>query len=214
MKYNEHKKYFETAYKNGSDYWTHLPNQMRGLKLLEKLPPNSLILDVGSGRGLFGKRMAEAGFRVIGIDFEPNIVQKSNADIKSWGLEGKLKFMEADALDIPLADNSFDGVCDFGILDNLFQEDWEIYANEITRVLKPGGFFLNLSLSKENHNFFDFNPKGSPTGNLDKYGIHYHFFTKDEMLNVFKDKLKLISQNLDIIQKPHETIMLESFFQK
>ena len=214
MDYHEHKKYFEMAYKTGADIWTHLPLKSRGAKLLEKLSPGALILDIGSGRGLFSKQMAEAGFRVIGIDFEKEIVTKANTEIKNWKLEGKLKFMEADALDIPFADGSFDGACDFGLMENLYSKDWGNYAEEIKRILKPGGFYLNVSLSRETQNFFEFSPKASEDGEFQKYGVHYHFFKKEEMEEIFRNKLGLISQNIEFLEAPRKIALLESLFQK
>lgn len=213
MDYDEHKKYFETAYKTGADTWTHLPGQARGLKLMERLPQNALILDIGSGRGIFARHLAEAGFRVIGIDFEKNIIQKTNGQIKDWGLEGKAKFVEANVLDIPFTDASFDGACDFGLLENLYEKDWQNYAEEINRILKPGGFYLNVSLSRQTKKFFDFSPLGSKDGNIDKYGVHYHFFDKEEMKNIFTNKLKVISQDIEFLENPKQAI-LESLFQK
>jgi len=172
-------------------------------------------LDVGSGRGLFAKKLAESGFKVIGIDFEKNIIEKTNSEIKNWGLEGKLKFVEADVLDIPFADASFDGVCDFGLLENLYAEDWEQYSSEITRVLKPGGFYFNVSISRETQHFFEFYPKGSESGDFQKYGVHYHFFEKEEMNKIFEGKLKIINQiNKHISNRPNDTILLETLFQK
>ena len=215
MQYHEHKKYFEIAYRNGADVWTHLPIKRTELKLTEKLKVDSLILDAGSGRGLIAKQLAESGFRVIGIDFEKNIVEKTNSEIKNWGLEGKLKFLEADVLDIPFTDNSFDGVCDFGLLENLFSEDWVQYANEINRVLKPGGYYLNLSISKETQHFFEFYPKGSETGDFQKYGVHYHFFEAEEMSKIFEGKFKTIYQeNIHVQNKPADVILLQTLFQK
>jgi len=214
MDYNKHKEYFETAYRTGSDIWTHLPIKDRGRMLMEQLPLGSLILDVGSGRGLFAKQLVEAGYRVIGIDFEGNIVKKTNEDVKHWGLEGKLKFVEGDALDIPFTDNSFDGVCDFGLMENLYREDWEQYANEVSRVLKPGGFYLNISLSRETQNFFEFYPKSSETGEFKKYDVHYHFFKKDEMKKIFDHDLNTIEQNIEVVDNPNQVALLETLFQK
>ncbi|MBU0612069.1 class I SAM-dependent methyltransferase [Patescibacteria group bacterium] len=215
MDYHEHKKYFEIAYKTGTDVWTHLPMKMRGIKLTEKLKSGALILDIGSGRGLFAKHLAEIGFKTIGIDFEKNMVDKANAEIKNWGLEGKLKFVEANVLDIPFTDASFDGVCDFGLLENLYKDDWPTYANEIERVLKPGGFYLNVSLSRENKYFYEFSPASSMSGEFQKYGVHYHFFKKEEMVDIFRNKLNIISQDIESIPtKPVDTILLESLFQK
>ena len=214
MDYREHKKYFETAYKNGADTWTHLPIESRGLKLKEQLPENALILDIGSGRGIFAKNLAESGFKVIGIDFEGSVVNSANEEVKAWGLEGKLKFMEANALDIPLADASFDGVCDFGMFENLYKEDWPKYAAEVARVLKPGGYYLNVSSSRKTPNFFGFSPRQSTDGDVEKYGVHYHFFEKEEMVEIFRGQLDVVSQNVGSIPKPTERFYLESLFRK
>ncbi len=214
MKYQKHKEFFETAYRTGSDLWTHLPLKNRGELLMEKLPKNSLILDAGSGRGLFAKKLVEAGYNVIGLDFESNIVRKSNEDVLHWGLEGRLKFVEGSVLDIPFTDSSFDGVCDFGLMENLFEEDWEQYASEISRILKPGGYYLNTSLSSETQKFFEFFPKASNGGGFIKYDVHYHFFNKDEMKKIFNHDLTPIEQNIKLIEKPNHIALLETLFQK
>jgi ubiquinone/menaquinone biosynthesis C-methylase UbiE len=214
MDYHEHKKYFETAYRTGSDTWPRMPIELQGVKLMERLPQGALILDIGSGRGLFAKHMADMGFRVIGIDFEGGIVKKANAEIKGWGLDGKLKFMEADTFDIPFADGSFDGACDFGLLENLYKEDWAKYANEVARILKPGGFYLNVSISRETKDFFEFTPKASADGDFEKYGIHYHFFKQEEIKNIFQNKLNVVSQENTPIKKPRNMILLETLLQK
>jgi ubiquinone/menaquinone biosynthesis C-methylase UbiE len=214
MNYKDQKKYFEIAYRTGSDKWTHLPFKERGKILMEQLPKGALILDVGCGRGLFDKQLAEAGYSVIGMDFEGDIIKKINEEVKNWGLSGKLKFVEGDVLDIPFTDSSFDAVCDFGLMENLYKEDWEEYVSEINRVLKPGGFYLNISLSRETHQFFEFYPKGSENGEFEKYGVHYHFFKKEEMKEIFNHDLNTINQDIELTGKPNEVALLETLFQK
>jgi ubiquinone/menaquinone biosynthesis C-methylase UbiE len=215
MDYTKHKDFYKTAYQNGIDLWTHLPTKMQNAKkLAEKLPLGGLVLDLGSGRGLIAKNLAEMGFKVIGIDFEKEIVQKANAEIKNWKLQGKLKFIEADIFHLPFTDMSFDGVCDFGLLENLYREDWGAYANEINRVLRPGGFYLNVSLSRKTKNFFEFSPINSKDGELEKDGVHYHFFEKEEIKNIFNNKMTLISDNVEFVEKPREMAFLQTLFQK
>ncbi|HTE49144.1 MAG TPA: class I SAM-dependent methyltransferase [Candidatus Paceibacterota bacterium] len=215
MDYRKQKNYYKTAYQNGIDIWTHLPNKIQGAKkLIEKLPPGGTILDIGSGRGLITKNLAEMGFKVIGIDFDGDIVEKANREIKNWGLQGKLKFMEADVFDLPFTDTSFDGVCDFGLLENLLQEDWDAYANEINRILRPGGFYLNVSLSRKTKNFFTFSPINSKDGEFDQEGMHYHFFEKEEIKNIFKKNMTLVSDSIEFLEKPRELALLQTLFQK
>ncbi len=214
MSYLEHKEHFNIAYKTGTDTWSHPYTESESLKLTEKLPKGALILDIGSGRGFFAKHLAELGFRVIGIDFEKEIIKKANENIKDWALEGKLKFMEGDAMNIPLTDNSFDAVCDLGLLETLYKEDWTKYENEINRVLKVGGFYLNVSLSRETQTFFEFLPKKETEGDFEKYGIHYHFFEKDEMKNIFKNTMEIISQEVKQTKKDKNVLVLETLFRK
>jgi ubiquinone/menaquinone biosynthesis C-methylase UbiE len=214
MDYKKQKDYYKSSYLNGIDLWTHLPTKMHGGKLVEKLNKDSLILDLGSGRGLIAKNLAEQGFRLIGIDFEKDIVEKSNAEVKNWGLEGKLKFVEADVFDIPFTDASFDGIYDFGLLQSLYKEDWAAYAAEVNRVLKPGGYYLNVSMSRKTKIFFDFSPINSPNGEFEKFDMHYHFFEKEEINNIFKNEMTLLSDNVEFLEQPRAVALLETFFQK
>ena len=217
MDYKRHKDYFETAYKTGTDVWTHPPTDEQVVKLTRKLPKQSFILELGSGRGLFTKHLAEVGFRLIGLDFEGNVVKKANEDIKDWGLEGKVKFMEGNALNIPLTDASFDGVCDFGLFENLYKEDWPQYASEVNRVLKPGGFYLNVSLSNKTGNFFEFFPSDSASKEFEKYGMHYYFFDGNEIKNIFKNYLETVSQEIKSVETTrgvNKITLVETLFQK
>ncbi len=215
MDYSGHKDYYKTAYQNGADIWTHVPVKMRGIKkLAEKLPPGGSVLDLGSGRGLIAKNLAEMGFKTIGLDFEEEIVEKANSEVENWGLAGKLKFIKADVFSIPFADKSFDGVCDIGLLENLHKEDWSLYVNEIDRILKPGGFYLNVSLSRKTKTFLDFSPINSTDGELNKDGMHYHFFEKEEMEKIFAEKMIPVSSTVEFVEKPREISLLHTLFEK
>ncbi len=214
MDYNEHKKHFEIAYKTGTDFWPHSPVELRKEKLIEHLPKGARILDIGSGRGFFARHLAKMGFQVIGLDFEGNIVKKANSEIADWGLTGKLKFIEANALSIPLTDGSFDAVCDFGLFETLFKADWPVYAAEISRVLRPGGIYLNVSLSRKTEKFFEFSPINSTDGEFEKYGIHYHFFEKEEMSDIFKKYFKIENQEIEFTKNDNQVALLETLFRK
>lgn len=213
MSYLDHKKYFNIAYKTGTDTWTRQPTAAEARKFIEKLSPGMRILDIGSGRGFFAKHLAELGFLVTGIDFEKDIVEKANENIKDWGLENKLKFIEADALNTLFPDASFDAIYDLGLFETLQKEDWVTYANEINRILKMGGFYFNVSLSRETQHFFDFSPRGGEV-DFEKYGIHYHFFEKNEMKNIFAGKFEVISEQTELDKKERKIVLLETLFKK
>jgi len=215
MDYETHKDYFKSSYQNGVDIWTHLPSKVRAMNLLAaRLAPGAKVLDVGSGRGLLAKHLAEMGFYVTGIDFESEIVQKVNEEVPNWGLAERLQLLEADVFHLPFPDASFDGICDVGLLENLHQADWSAYAAEISRVLKPGGYYLSMVLSRKTKTFLDFSPANSADGEYDSHGLHYHFFEEGEVESIFAGTMSPISSQIDFEEKPREVALLQTLFQK
>ncbi|MCF7835598.1 MAG: class I SAM-dependent methyltransferase [Candidatus Marinimicrobia bacterium] len=214
MSYEEQKKYFEQSYTTGSDIWTHIPYEKRGLPLLSKLPKNSLILDVGSGRGMWSFELAEMGYRVIGIDYAKNAVDKANNGSKDRGLEGKIKFVEGDVLNMPFKESTFDAVVDFGLMQHLHKNDWDKYIKEVSRVTRTEGFFLKVVFSKETTSFLGFNPKESETADFEKDGIHYHFFTKEEIAEIFEKNFEIIEQKIEAPSKKDVPIFISTLMKK
>jgi SAM-dependent methyltransferase len=80
--HNLQHEYFDLAYRTGSDIWTHIPYHNLALTMLPPIPADSIVLDVGSGRGLWAFKLIDHGFRVIGLDYIQSIVDRVNADIK------------------------------------------------------------------------------------------------------------------------------------
>ena len=206
------QRFFETAYKTGSDVWTHIPYLNKGSLLTKKLSRNSLILDIGSGRGLWAFHLVSLGYRVIGLDTVGDLVTKTNEEVKNHKLIGRARFIAGSALDIPLTDESFDAVTDFGLLQHLAEEEQAVYARELLRVLKPGGYLLLVMLSKETRVFLGFSPKESVTGIFDKEDIHYHFFTEEGIEQLFGDRVQKIESHTEYIDK--DTVYVSVLFQK
>jgi len=195
-KYN--KEHFHIAYTTGSDVWTHIPYAPTALSMIRAVPPDTLVLDVGSGRGLWAFRMVDRGLRVIGLEYIEPMVQKNNHEVKSRGIGDQIRFIHGDVLDIPFTDNGFGAVTDIGLLQHLPADDWPAYTNEIGRVISPGGYYLNVSLSRETKKFMDIEPMLLTDGAYTKFGLSYYFFTDDEIADIFSD-------HFDIVQQRHET---------
>jgi len=185
------------AYKTGMDTWTHLPFKMKGENLAEKLERGAMILDIGCGRGLWAFHFVKMGFRVIGIDYIPEIIAKDNEEAKNHGLAKELRFMEGDALDIPFTDDGFDGAIDIGLLSNLPPEDFQTYVREAARVVKSGGYFLNAVFSKETVEFLTWRPKKSKESAFEKDGVYYHFFTKEMITELFNKDFEIVQQEIE-----------------
>lgn len=215
MDYSNQKQYFETAYTTGSDHWTHVAFSDKGSDLAKYLKPGAMILDLGSGRGQFPFDLALDGFRVIGLDYVKSIVEKNNEEVKNRKLEKSMRFLEGDVFDIPLTDASFDAVTDVGLLQHIHPEDWIEYRSEMNRVLKPGGYFFLIALSKETKSFLTWHPKREPFGTYDREGVHYHFFTREEITLLFDGMFKLVSERIDTVTLHHDpTAFFVMVFQK
>ncbi len=208
MSYDTQKKYFEIAYKTGTDIWTNKIYQSKIFEYLSKIPHGAIALDLGTGRGRWPFAMVEIGFKVIGIDYVGRLIKVNNAEVKAKGLQGKISFLEGDVFDIQLTDGSVDVVTDFGLLQHLHREDWAKYRGEVNRVLKPGGHVLCVALSKETAKFFDLSPKDSAEADFEKYGAHYHFFTPGEIAEVYGPNFTKVADEVLFLPKEGDAFLI------
>jgi ubiquinone/menaquinone biosynthesis C-methylase UbiE len=195
MSYDTQKEYFQIAYNTGTDNWTHKKYRDKLREYALHFPANAMVLDIGCGRGLVSFFLAELGYRVIGLDYIPRVIEINNKEVKAKHLAGRVAFMAGDVFNIPLADSSIDAVTDIGLLHHIKKEDWVSYVSEITRTLKPGGMYLTATLSKDTPRFFEWLPKQDINADYEKYGAHYHFFKRDEVTELFGGSFELIHQN-------------------
>lgn len=188
------KQYFQFAYQTGSDIWTHIPYRYTAESLLPDLEADSLVLDIGAGRGLWAMKLVNLGYRVLGIDYVESVVQMVNERIKEEGIADRARFMHADALDIPFVDGGFSLVTDIGTLQHITSDKWQAYSKEVYRVLKNGGYYLNVSLSKRTNNFLGWKPRLSQVSDFSKFGVHYHFFKEEELEEIFSEQFIIVDQ--------------------
>lgn len=212
--YSRQKKYFETAYKTGSDIWTGIPFEMMGGELIEKLPQSAMILDLGSGRGRFPFTLAEAGFRVIGLEYVSELIQKNNEEVRNKDLETNLRFVEGSVLDIPFSDSGFDAVIDVGLLQHIHPEDWPTYRNEIVRVLKPGAYYFLITLSRETLTYLSWHPKNDKFGDFEKDGVFYHFFTEEELRVFFETDFEILTSRIELVPAHHDVSYMISLLKR
>ena len=214
MKYDLSQEYFARAYRTGTDIWTHIPFQMKGGELLQTLKPGALVLDLGSGRGRFPFQLLEHGVRVIGLDYVPEIIGKSNQEVKDLDLERVSRFVVGDALDIPFSDEGFDAVVDIGLLEHIARDDWEQYISEVSRVLKPGGYFYLIALSRETSSYLSWHPKKDGAGDYESDGVFYHFFTGEELSELFEKEFEIISERVEHVPGHNNTSFVIALMRK
>ena len=192
--HSTHKEYFTSSYQTGSDIWTHIPYQETASQILPLIEKDSLVLDVGAGRGLWAKKLVDLGYKVLGIDYVQSVVEKVNEQIKADAYADRAKFVTADALQIPFIDSSFHLATDIGTLQHMSPDQYTQYISEICRVLGDGGYYLNMSLSNKTSNFLGLNPSKEAKNSFIKFGVHYNFFSEDDIANIFRDNFTAIDQ--------------------
>lgn len=94
------------------------------------------LLDVGCGAGFLTNRMAREGFAVTGIDLSA----ESLTVAERFDATKSVKYVHADAYQLPFADASFDLVTSMDFLEHV--PDPARVVRECARVLRPGGLFF------------------------------------------------------------------------
>jgi SAM-dependent methyltransferase len=93
------------------------------------------VLDVACGTGNAAIPAAQAGASVTGLDLTPAMLEAARARGKAAGVA--VEWTEGDAEDLPFGDQRFDVILStFGCM---FAPRHEVVADEIARVLRPGG---------------------------------------------------------------------------
>ena len=97
-------------------------------------------LDIGSGIGGAARQAASIhGCQVTGIDLTADYVAAATMLTARVGLTDRVTFRQASALELPFADETFDGAYTIHVAMNI--EDKPSLYREARRVLKPGTMF-------------------------------------------------------------------------
>ncbi|HYY09144.1 MAG TPA: class I SAM-dependent methyltransferase [Actinomycetota bacterium] len=97
------------------------------------------VLEVGCGPGRLSILLAKQGRDVIGLDLDPDMVERArgNAAAIPWEADDQPSFVVGNAAALPFPDGAFDLV-----VSTLSMHHWDDAAaglTEIARVLRPGG---------------------------------------------------------------------------
>ncbi|MFI1869803.1 class I SAM-dependent methyltransferase [Streptomyces jumonjinensis] len=125
----------------GIDYeraFAHSPAHRAALTwLVERLAPDSSVLDVGSGTGHpTARTLVDAGHRVQGVDISPRMVELARRQVP------EASFRCQDSRTLELAASSVDAVCAFFSFLQMPRADQRHLVEKIARWLRPGGLFV------------------------------------------------------------------------
>lgn len=120
------------------------------LKLLLSLDLNGArVLEIGTGVGTDARTLIGLGAQYTGINVDAGSCEATRRALDTFGMSGEVR--QANAIDIPYPDDSFDLVYSFGVL--LCIPDVEKAVTEIRRVLKPGGQLVIMLYNKNSLNY-------------------------------------------------------------
>ena len=121
-------------FRQAKDHFVHELVHWSGL---DRLPAGSTVLDVGCGIGGSARILArEYGFNVLAISISGAQIERARS-LTPAALQPRCQFAVMDALHLALADGSFDAV--WSVEASPHMPDKQRYADELLRVLKPGG---------------------------------------------------------------------------
>lgn len=100
--------------------------------------PPAKILEVGCGTAFVSLYFAKRSYEVYCLDINKSILKVAEKNFKKEGVKGK--FSVGDAEKLPFADNQFDIVTSFGLLEHFENPKTAIF--EMVRVLKHGGLLF------------------------------------------------------------------------
>jgi SAM-dependent methyltransferase len=122
--------------------------------------PKQRILELGCGSGWMAEMLCLAGYSVVGTTIAPDdveIARRKIASIQSKGLPADLVFAAGPmefVHELPECAGGFDAVFIFEALHHAF--DWRAAFASVTKVLKPGGWFLVANEPNLLHTFISY----------------------------------------------------------
>jgi len=132
-------------------------------KVLEraKIQPDNIILDIGTGNGLlsFGAfeilEKLNGNGRVIASDAFIDCVEECIKIAEQCGIREKMDFIQTDATDIKLPENTIDIVVMRSVLVHILDKQKAI--NEFFRILKPQGGRISIfePIIRQNTKYFE-----------------------------------------------------------
>ncbi|GIX50610.1 MAG: demethylmenaquinone methyltransferase [Limisphaera sp.] len=119
----------------------------RRLVRLAAVGPGDRVLDVCCGTGDVALRLARCGAEVVGVDFSGAMLEVARRRARRRRTVADcIRWIQADAMDLPFPDAAFDAVTIAYGLRNL--ADWRAGLRELIRVTRPGGRVVILDFGK------------------------------------------------------------------
>ena len=182
----QHHKYAEAE-------WINKPT-LFAQSLVEYLPKEGRLLDLGCGQGQDSRFFAEQGFEVTGSDLSSEGISYAQKKLPEE-LKDKVVFVEGDSSKpLPYENESFDVVYSHLALHYFDKEATLRVFDEIYRVLKPGSLVIVLMNSVNDPEY----------GNGEQVEADYYHIGNMYKRFFSKDSIKEFAHNFEIILDDEE----------
>ena len=172
---------WEADYQRKSDGWD-LGGPTPAFKRLassRRFHPGRMIVP-GAGRGHDAREFARHGFQVTAVDFSPYVINEMK---RLADPQAPVEVLQHDIFALPpKLDHSFDYVLEYTFFCAIDPKRRAEYADLITRLLKPGGAYIDLAFP------LDGRPGGPPFA-----------VSEPELLNLYQERgFKLLEQETPV----------------
>ena len=173
---------------------------LRFLKFLKKdqkfRVEDKVVLDLGCGTGRNSNYLAENDNKVIGIEISKTAISLAKSRAKDLNVE--VKYILGDIGEkYDVEDMSVDVVLDVTSSNSLDEKGRDIYLNEMSRVLKTGGYIFVRALAKDGNKNVKNLLKMSPGREYDTYimkdmGLTERVFSREDFIKMYGRYFKIL----------------------
>ncbi len=146
------------------------------------------LLDFGCGAGRHVAYLQTQGFEVDAFDLAPRGLEACAAAVREACLPARL--VRADMTQLPFADTAFDAGIAINVLNHNSRARLRMAADEVYRVLKPGGRFYLTVLNTWDWRYGsgeEVEPDSFLLAEGPEAGILHHFFSEDDLRDWLSD---------------------------
>lgn len=125
----------------------NLEANLRFLEQTRLLHPGRPMLEIGTGQGALLHELRTRGMDVVGVEVNAERVAEARARF------GDLPVRQTSGVALPFADAAFDAVLSFDVFEHI--RDSDAHLREVSRVLRPGGWYLLQTPNKWSNTIFE-----------------------------------------------------------